>query len=233
MLTGAAPHHAAAHGQRTERGVNTAHVLAEVAADGDGWSGGIAPEPGAAGPGLQGELGGRPVGERTAPTEVGDGDDDRAWGLPQQLRVDAQRGGAGPSRGHDDDVGAGEFGAVLIRIRRHAQAALAGVEVAVERTGHTVRYRRAGGRVLPQRISLRRFDFADLRTRIHQQLPAIAAGQAVTDLDDSQSVERRRPVIGLVTHAAIYTITAKIAKPMEFAGQRPCALSCCRLRGLG
>lgn len=155
-------------------------------------------------------------------------------GLPQQQpRVDAQRGGAGPSRGHDDDVGAGEFGAVLIRIRRHAQAALAGVEVAVERTGHTVRYRRAGGRVLPQRISLRRFDFADLRTRIHQQLPAIAAGQAVTDLDDSQSVERRRPVIGLVTHAAIYTITAKIAKPMEFAGQRPCALSCCRLRGLG
>ncbi|GAB7142845.1 hypothetical protein LRC484719_14330 [Mycobacterium riyadhense] len=64
---------------------------------------------------------------------------------------------------------------------------------------------------------MRRFDFAYLRTCVDQQLPAVAAGYAVADLDDTQFVKRCRPVTGLATHAAIYTITAKIAKPDKHA----------------
>jgi hypothetical protein len=67
---------------------------------------------------------------------------------------------------------------------------------------------------------LRRFDFVHLCAGIDQQLPAVAAGYPITDLDNTQFVKRCRPDVGPATHAAIYTITAKIAKPVEFAVSR-------------
>ncbi len=79
MLTRAAVLDAAAHGQRAERGEHTTHVLPQVAADRDGWPGGVAAKPGRARPGLQGELAGSAVGIWAGPAEVGDGDDDRLW----------------------------------------------------------------------------------------------------------------------------------------------------------
>ena len=187
MFARATPPDAAPHGQRAERRIHPAHVLAEVATDRDGRPGGIPPKTGATRPGLQRELGSGAVRKWSGPAEVGDRDHDRLRRLRQQLlRIDAQGGGLRTPPGHDHDVGSGEFGAVALGIRRNTQAALAGVEVAEQRRGlavRTIRHRCIRRRVPPQRIPLRRFHFADLRTGIRQQFPAVAASQAVTDLD--------------------------------------------------
>jgi hypothetical protein len=42
---------------------------------------------------------------------------------------------------------------------------------------------------------LRRFDFPDFTTGIHQQFSAVTAGDAVTDLDNTDVVQRCRSAI--------------------------------------
>ena len=146
----------------------------------------------------------------------------------QLLRVDAQRRGLRPGRGHHDDVGGGQFGAERVESDGESHAALARVEVAEERRVGASGNRRTAGGVAPQPIPLRRFDFAYLRAGVDQQLPAVAARYPVTDLDDTQIVQRCRPALRHrslnctpplpmrhATREAIYIITAKIAKPAQ------------------
>ncbi|CAG6869654.1 hypothetical protein PICSAR118_01116 [Mycobacterium avium subsp. paratuberculosis] len=191
VFAGTAALDAAAQRQHAERGEHTAHVLAQIAPDGDRRPGRVAAEPRRARPRLQRELGGGPLREGARPAEVGDGDDDGARRLPQQSgRVDAQRRGPRRAGGDDDDVGAGQFGAkarsVVVAAGAERHAAFARVEVAEKRRVGAGGDGRTARRIPAQPIPLRRFDFAHLRAGVEQQLAAVAAGYPVADLDDTQ-----------------------------------------------
>src|SRR6202035_2364670 len=204
MLAGSTVLDAAAHGQRAERGEHPAHVLPQVAADRDRWSGRVAAEAGQARPRLQGELAGGTVGVRTGPAEIGDGDDDRPRELRQHLlRIDAQLGRLRPGGRHHDDVGAGELGAKIHRRRGHA--ALAGIEIAEQGRVGAGRDGRSACADPPQPIPLWRLDFPDVSTGIDQQLSAVAAGDAVADLDNADVRQRcRSAVVPVAQRVSVY-----------------------------
>ena len=203
MLTGSAVFDATAHRQCTEGGEHPAHVLAEVAADRDRRTGGVAAKAGQAGPRLQGELAGGAIGIGAGPAEVGDRHDDRSGKLRQQpLRFDAPPRRLRASRRHHDDVGAGEFGAQVGA--GPGDAALARVEIAEQRRVGAVRDGRSAGAEATQPISLRRLDFPDFGAGVDQELAAVAAGNPVADLDNTDVVQRCRsaavPVAQAVSH---------------------------------
>ena len=208
---------AAAHGQRPECGEDATHVLAEVATDRDRRSGWVTAETGQAGPRLQGELAGGSIGIGTAPAEVGNGDDDRPRELcQQQLRIDVPLHRLRPGGRHHDDVGAGDLGA---KVRsRPGQAALAGIEIPEQGRVRAVRDGRSARAEPPQPIPLWRLDFPDVSTRVDQQLSAVAAGDAVADLDNtdvrqrcwSAAVPVAQPVSVYIRRVVVYAILVNL-----------------------
>ena len=171
---GVAPPAGALFGHDRHRRVHAAGVLAHAAADRHRRGVREAAEAGRTAPALECELGGRTIGPRAVPSEVGDRHERRLWVDTRDrrpIRLQCRR--------HDDGVGPPD---------KLVEGAIAGDDRAALSRAQVVEQRAFA----PHRNTVGRLDLDDVGAGVGQQLRAVRAGDALGQVEDSQIVDRRR-----------------------------------------